>query len=198
MSNIIYKKWDDNLKYSAGSDGNIYNDDYYETGNRKVVSTFTEKGSLRFNIKQGDKSSSKSVHACVALAFLGVPPFEKYKIQHIDRNKSNNVPSNLMYVSMEDAFSYFTCIECGIRFQSKTVQDTCSFACRNKNREKELAYLKEREENISIREKLAEREYNVLAKEYENLQFKKEILVMRETIGWKRIAEPNTKNINLD
>lgn len=194
MSNIIYKKWDDNCQYSAGSDGNIYNDDYYETGNRKVVSTFTEKGFLRFNMKQGDKSSSKSVHICVALAFLGVPPFEKYKIQHIDHDKSNNAPSNLMYVSTKDVFSYFTCIECGIKFQSKTVKDICSLACRNKNREKELAHLKEREEIIIFREKLAEREYNVIAKEYENMQFKKEVLIMKETLGWSRVQEPSTWN----
>lgn len=42
-----------------------------------------------------------AVHRLVALAFHGPPPSEGFVVNHIDRDKSNNTPSNLEWVSQQ-------------------------------------------------------------------------------------------------
>jgi hypothetical protein len=53
--------------------------------------------SLYFNTKP-KKSKSFNVHQLVMLAFVGPPP-EKYAIDHIDCDKTNNRLTNLEYVT---------------------------------------------------------------------------------------------------
>lgn len=65
---------------------------------RKLVDEWTF-GEL--NSKKGylQITSSAPVHCIVALAFLGEPPTNKPIVYHIDKNKRNNRPSNLRWIT---------------------------------------------------------------------------------------------------
>lgn len=43
-----------------------------------------------------------SVHALVALAFVGPRPGPEYQVRHLDGNRRNNVPSNLAWGTVQD------------------------------------------------------------------------------------------------
>lgn len=63
-------------------------------------------GYLSFNFKDGEKQRTAYLHRLVALAFIGEPPAGKPEVNHKDGNKSNNLPSNLEYVSRKENAIY--------------------------------------------------------------------------------------------
>ncbi len=53
-------------------------------------------------IGMGKGNSSVARHRLIALAFLPPPPFDGAEIDHIDRNKHNDCPSNLRWTDRFD------------------------------------------------------------------------------------------------
>jgi len=53
------------------------------------VTLFTADGQYR----------TEAVHRLVTIAFLGPPPTKRHQVNHIDHTRTNNVPSNLEWVT---------------------------------------------------------------------------------------------------
>jgi hypothetical protein len=47
------------------------------------------------------------VHRLVAMAFHGLPPEGKKEVNHIDGNKTNNIPENLEWISRSDNLKHY-------------------------------------------------------------------------------------------
>lgn len=90
--------------YEASSYGNIRSVDKLGVRGRgveklrkgKVLKQRTDAtGYLRVNIMVDGKHKTVSSHRIVCSAFHGLPPREKYQVNHKDGNKQNNNPDNL-------------------------------------------------------------------------------------------------------
>ena len=55
-------------------------------------------GYLQVSLYRNDKTTQRGAHRFIALAFHGPCP-EGCEVHHVDENKRNNSPSNLMYVT---------------------------------------------------------------------------------------------------
>jgi len=67
----------------------------------KIISTWiSNAGYESLKIWDDKKHITKSVHQLIAYAWIGVCP-ENMEVHHIDRNRLNNTPENLMYVTRE-------------------------------------------------------------------------------------------------
>jgi hypothetical protein len=69
-------------------------------------------GYYRVSLRKENKTYHTMIHTLVALMFIGTRP-ENYDIDHIDRNRTNNILSNLRYVSRS-----INCLNSGITSNS--------------------------------------------------------------------------------
>lgn len=84
--------------YLASSLGRIYS---MRTG--KVLSGYVRAdGYCQVNIPNGDKNKCVLAHTLICNAFHGNPPDVTHTVDHIDRNKVNNIPSNLRWASKSE------------------------------------------------------------------------------------------------
>jgi hypothetical protein len=95
--------------YRAGTDGKIYSGvktigfgkptlvDWYP------MKFYTNKKGYQFvGIIFNGKKVTKTVHRLICLAFHGIPISPKYQTRHLDGNRSNNKPSNLVWGTQEE------------------------------------------------------------------------------------------------
>lgn len=86
------------IDYLASSLGRIYS---MKSG--KVVSGNTRvDGYMQTTIPIKQVNTPTLMHVLICHAFYGYPPDETYTVDHIDRNKINNVPSNLRWASKSE------------------------------------------------------------------------------------------------
>jgi len=78
----------------AGSDGHIYREDGY-----RYQPSLTSDGYLRVRDIPG--IPTRQVGRLVCMAWHGDPPGPDYQCDHIDRDRKNNHPSNLRWVTPE-------------------------------------------------------------------------------------------------
>lgn len=84
-------------RYYATYRGDIYN---HKTGKRLKPSLNGPNGYLKVSIKNDDgECKHKFVHQLVLLAFTGPKPDPNMICHHIDHCKTNNVASNLEYIT---------------------------------------------------------------------------------------------------
>lgn len=83
------------VDYLASSLGRIYS---MKTG--KVLSGYLRPdGYTQVNISINGENKENLMHVLICHAFHGNSPDEMYTVDHIDRNKTNNVPGNLRWAS---------------------------------------------------------------------------------------------------
>lgn len=99
MWKTLPEPWDD---YEINDEGIVRN-----TARTKVVAQSLDKtGYMRFGLKtKGGMIKHCSVHQFVALAFIGPRP-KGMIVHHIDSNRMNNSPNNLLYVTHKENHRY--------------------------------------------------------------------------------------------
>ena len=86
--------------YAARIDGQIIS---YKTSNPKIIKgNPNEKGYLKVNLIKDKKTRTRRVHRLIAMAFHECEDFDKYEVDHIDFNKTNNSASNLRWVTGQE------------------------------------------------------------------------------------------------
>lgn len=85
--------------------GNVrYKNEFYKSSHSLTKQLrplkLTGFGYYQVNIVTGNNSygTTESVHNLVAETFIGPKPAEGYHVDHIDENKTNNLPNNLRWV----------------------------------------------------------------------------------------------------
>lgn len=106
-SEIIFKEIPNYCKsYVAGSDGNIYRKKqrFY----KKLVSSLCSNGNYLHVSVLNSEAVRKSVmvHLLVCLAFNGEKPDDMEQVSHLDGNSHNNLPENLMWVTIKENHSH--------------------------------------------------------------------------------------------
>lgn len=100
IDDLQYKEIPGFLNYYAGSDGEIYSDNFRwkKEGDplRKLCSGSQVNGYRVVCLPSGEGFRSQRVHCLVCSAFHGVRPTGK-ECSHLDGNKENNIPSNLIW-----------------------------------------------------------------------------------------------------
>lgn len=87
--------------YQASSTGmirriaNLGRRDLHE---RVLIQSVDEDGYHKVELRSDNRRRKFGVHQLIALAFIGICP-EGFEVNHIDLNKSNNIPSNLEYIT---------------------------------------------------------------------------------------------------
>lgn len=94
MSQEIWKKIDGYTNYSISSFGNVRNDK-----TDKLLKLSYARGYTRVGLSNNKKVKGFFVHRLVAFAFLGKPEENQTTIDHINRIKDDNKPSNLRWAS---------------------------------------------------------------------------------------------------
>ena len=112
-----YKPILDYPNYEVSNFGNVRSFKYNET---RLLKPFIDNhGYLGVKLCKNNQIINKRIHRLVALAFLPNPD-NKPEIDHIDRNKTNNVVSNLRWVtSSENNLNRRTRELLGITFNKK-------------------------------------------------------------------------------
>lgn len=90
--------------YLAGEDGYIYSTKGKSGVPTQLVGAFDgQRNYLHvWAYPLGKKRVSRNVHVLVCTAFHGEKPYKKATASHIDGNKLNNAPSNLVWESLSD------------------------------------------------------------------------------------------------
>lgn len=90
--------------YFAGSDGYIYSTKGRSGVVRRLVGSFDGQRKYLhvWAYPLGKKRVSKNVHVLVCTAFHGEKPFKGATASHIDGNRLNNTPSNLVWESQSE------------------------------------------------------------------------------------------------
>ena len=94
--------------YQISNDGQVKS---LKNGKEKILSpTYNKNGYLKVNLYNNGTRKTHRVHQLVAHAF--VPGYQPgMVVNHIDEDKSNNVWTNLEWVSPKDNTIHGTCIE---------------------------------------------------------------------------------------
>lgn len=66
---------------------------------RVLTQKHATNGYRHVDLSRDDRKVRFGIHRLVAFAFLGPPPTSAHVVNHIDGNKTNNVPANLEWVS---------------------------------------------------------------------------------------------------
>lgn len=118
MQTEIWRPIDGYEGYAVSNLGRVKSFNYNHTGNEKIMKPQNNgNGYLRVELWKDGKQKFFLVHRLVAAAFIP-KPMGLFEINHRDENKTNNVVSNLEWVSRWDNMHYGTRTE----RTSKTVE----------------------------------------------------------------------------
>ena len=88
------KKIEDFEGYWIYPDGRVFS----ERSERFLTATLSRKDYLQVNLRQNGATRKKRIHRLVAEAFIPNPE-NKFQVDHIDNDKTNNNVSNLQWVT---------------------------------------------------------------------------------------------------
>lgn len=93
-----------NEDYMAGDDGNIYSRTRYAGCGKKgyvewyaLVGCKGGGGYRIVSLCHQNKKRTARIHRLICMAFHGLPPKKSSQVRHLDGNKENNRPGNLMW-----------------------------------------------------------------------------------------------------
>ncbi len=106
---VIFKPVPNHAHYYAGSDGWIYSDrlrgfEKKSRGLRKLKPGLNNQTRYYYVNIENDQGVYKTqrVHRIVCSAFHGVPANESDTASHLDGNRTNNIPENLKWESIQE------------------------------------------------------------------------------------------------
>lgn len=89
-------------KYSVSNTGQVFSHNYLRTGEtRELSTTLNHDGYLYVILSNNGKSKNHYVHKLVLEAFVD-NPHDKPCCDHIDKNRTNNIVSNLQWVTHKE------------------------------------------------------------------------------------------------
>ena len=91
--------------YSVDTDGNVFRNNYRNTGKHLKIKQQTDKGGyLRLQLSHNKNKKLYFAHRIVARAFPEICGewFEGCVVDHIDTNRTNNIPKNLKVCTTSD------------------------------------------------------------------------------------------------
>lgn len=108
--------------------------------NSKILSPFiTKTGYMQVTLHADNQEKKKYVHRLMMETFCPVDNMENLDIDHIDRNKTNNILENLRWATHKDNMHYWNppmerprCVDCGIEIGLHSIRcRKCNLKCIN-------------------------------------------------------------------
>ena len=117
MQEIIIKNIKFNQKYMIDEQGNIWSP---YNGGKYLTPSLTKKGYLRIVLQTSEGKKTFQVHRLVLETFSPIDNCDKFEVNHIDGNKSNNCLDNLEWCS--GSFNIRHSLDTGLKTPAKGTQ----------------------------------------------------------------------------
>ncbi|MFA6270819.1 MAG: HNH endonuclease signature motif containing protein [Candidatus Paceibacterota bacterium] len=90
-------------RYEAGSDGQVYSNDFNHTGKRKALKSYPDDdGYPQVYMYIDGKRIIRAAHKVIAAAWLGDKPTPKHQVNHKNGIRDDNRPENLEYLTSRE------------------------------------------------------------------------------------------------